>query len=128
MKTYDINPCAKPRMTRQDKKPYPPRSYKGQVWPRPCVVKYWTFKNIVIANKVELPEEGAHVIFHIQMSKSWPIKKKRAMSGRFHKQVPDLDNLLKGLSDAVFGDDSVISDIRVSKVWGYKGKIQIGKI
>ena len=128
MKTYEIDPCAKPRMTRQDKNPYPPRNYKGHYWPRPIVAKYWDFKNRVRMKKIDFPEEGAHIIFHIKMSKSWTIKKKREMVGKFHKQVPDLDNLLKGLSDAVYGNDSVISDVRVSKIWGYKGKIQIGKI
>lgn len=127
MKIYNIAPVAKPRMTRQDKNPYPPRNHRGQQWPRPIVAKYWNFKNQVIAAKLELPEQGAHVIFRIKMPKSWSMAKKREMNGRLHKQTPDLDNLLKGLCDAVFKDDSVLCDIRATKIWANKGSIQIFK-
>lgn len=81
--------------------------------------------NMVIAHKVELPEDGAHVIFHLPMPKSWSDKKKIEMRGQPHKQTPDLDNLMKALGDAIYKNDCVISDIRLTKVWDYKGQIQI---
>lgn len=124
MKIYNIEPVPKPRMTNRDRKPYPPKNYKGE-WPRPPVKKYINFANQVKAARVELPEDGAHVIFRLPMPPSWSKKKKKEMCGRLHKQTPDLDNLIKALGDAVYGNDSVISDIRATKIWSYEGKIQI---
>ena len=42
-----------------------------------------------------------------------------------HNRVPDVDNYLKALMDATMHDDSEVWDIRVSKLWGYKGSIII---
>lgn len=125
MQIYNIPPTPKPRMTISDRRPYPPKKYKGKVWPRPAVTRWKTFKNMVIAHKVTLPEDGAHVIFHIAMPPSWPKKKKERMLGQLHKQTPDWDNLAKALCDAIYGDDSCISDIRITKRWGYEGAIQV---
>ena len=116
MKIYDITPCPKPRMTQRDKWLKPRR---------PAVQKYYDFKMQWLLEKGELPADGAHVIFHIQMPRSWTKKKKAEMCGKRHKSRPDLDNLLKTLSDSAYWDDSVISDIRATKIWGYKGQIQI---
>lgn len=132
IKVYDIDPVPKPRMTRQDSWPKPPPKYRGKEWPRPAVKKYRDFENLVIANKVHLPEDGAHVIFRIAMPRTWSKKKKKEMNGRLHKQTPDVSNLLKALEDAAqacretfYKDDSEISDIRITKVWDYEGKIII---
>ena len=116
MKIYDITPVPKPRMTRRD------------IWlnpPRPGVARYWKFKDQVIAAKLELPEDNAHVVFVMPMPPSWSKKKRKEMAGQKHKQTPDWDNLGKALSDAVYGNDSVISDIRITKVWGSVGQIII---
>ena len=77
MKIYPITPVAKPRMTQQDKWTDPPPRYRGKEWPRPSVRKYRQFENLVIANKVELPQDGAHVIFRLPMPSSWSKKKKK---------------------------------------------------
>lgn len=75
--------------------------------------------------KVCLPSYLGHVTFVLPMPDSWSLKKKKAMDGKAHMNVPDLDNLLKALGDAVYGDDSGIWDVRVTKRWGYEGKIII---
>ncbi len=126
MQIYNIPPTPKPRMTISDRRPRPPKKYKGRVWPRPAVTRWRTFKNMVIAHKVRFPEDGAHVIFFIAMPESWPQKKKDRMLGQLHKQTPDFDNLIKALADAVYGKkDACISDIRITKRWAYEGAIQI---
>ena len=116
MKIYNITPVAKPRMTQRDKWLKPRR---------PAVQKYYDFKMQCLLEKVELPEDGGHVIFHLPMPKSWTKKKKAEMCGKRHKSRPDLDNLLKSLSDSVYGEDSIISDVRITKIWSHKGQIQI---
>jgi len=132
MKTYYIPPTAKPVMTQQDSWPTPPPKYRGKEWPRRVVKNWRMFQNLVIANKVHLPEDGAHVIFHIAMPPSWSKKKKEKMLGQLHKQIPDVSNLLKALEDAAqacaatfYKDDSEISDIRITKRWAQEGAIQI---
>ena len=111
---YNIKPVAKPRQTRSDK------------WKtRPAVMKYRAFKDECRLNKVELPDFGAHVTFVIPFPKSYSLKKRKNLDGKPHVQVPDVDNLAKALMDAIFGDDSCVYDIRISKYWGYSGKIII---
>ena len=111
---YNITPCAKPRMTQKDK------------WSRrPATETYWVFKDEVKRLKLDLPESGANIIFMIPMPQSWSKKKKLKMVGTPHKQKPDLDNLIKGLGDAVYQDDSCISDICANKIWAVRGAIII---
>jgi len=111
---YDIKPVPKPRMTQCDK------------WKkRPSVMRYRAFKDECKARGVKLPESGAHVIFYIEMPMSWTNKKKEKMSMEPHQQRPDVDNLLKALMDAVYGEDCTIYDIRATKIWHYKPSITI---
>lgn len=72
-----------------------------------------------------MPESGAHIIFYIPMPRSWSKKKRNEMNGKPHRQRPDTDNLFKALADAIYGDDSHIHDVRISKVWSEKGRIAI---
>lgn len=114
MKEYIITPVPKPRMTKSDK------------WKkRPAVMRYWKFKDEVKLAKVKLPKAGCQVIFFMPMPASWPEHKKLVYELRAHQQKPDVDNLLKGLMDAVYGDDSGVWDIHVTKLWGMVGKILI---
>ena len=111
---YPVPPCPKPRMTRAD------------VWKkRPAVIRYRAFADAVRAAGVSIHPFGSHVTFHIQMPDSWSESKKSAFDGHPHTQRPDIDNLLKALFDALFDDDSHITDIRATKVWARTGAIEI---
>lgn len=111
---YDITPTTAPRMTKSDK------------WKkRPIVLRYRAFRDEVRLKGVKLHESGFHITFVIPMSESWSDKKKERLNGQPHKLRPDWDNLAKALFDAVYEDDCMIHDVRISKVWGYKGKIII---
>jgi Holliday junction resolvase RusA-like endonuclease len=118
MEIFDITPQTKPRMTRSDK------------WKkRDCVTRYFEYRDNIKELGIDIPEAGSHVVFVIPMPKSWSKKRKEAFNAAAHqgsmdKAVKnDLDNLLKGLMDAIFKEDSWIWDIRISKIWGYTGKI-----
>lgn len=112
MRRYPITPMGKPRMTQRDK------------WAkRPVVERYFAFRDEVRLRKVSLPEGGAHVTFVLPMPKSWSKKRREQMRGQPHQQKPDVDNLAKGLMDAVFADDCRVWDARWSKVWGEQGEI-----
>jgi Holliday junction resolvase RusA-like endonuclease len=111
---YMITPVPKPRQSRRDK------------WAkRKCVVEYRNFCDLCRAEKMELPVIGAHVTFVLPMPQSWSEKKRLTMDGKPHQQTPDLDNMCKALADALYGNDSVLWDVRITKVWGRTGKIII---
>ena len=111
---YPIEPVAKPRQTRADK------------WKkRPCVMRYRWFADICRSYGVEVPEAGAHIIFYLPMPASWSEKKKQKMDGQSHQQVPDTDNLIKALLDAIYKNDSHIWDYRITKRWARKGMIEV---
>ncbi len=113
---YPITPVAKPRMSRRDKFLNPPRE---------CVSQYRRFANTCRLYKVKLPFSGVHVTFILPMPDSWSEKKKKLFDGKPHqlKRKNDWDNLGKALSDAIYGEDSMIWDIHVTKRWGRSGKI-----
>ena len=69
--------------------------------------------------------DGAAVLFMLPMPKSWSKAKRKQMMGQPHKQKPDLDNLMKALGDALYGDDSGIASIELAKCWADSGCIQI---
>jgi Holliday junction resolvase RusA-like endonuclease len=47
------------------------------------------------------------------------------MLGQPHQQRPDIDNLAKGVMDALASEDSYIYELHATKVWGEEGKIEI---
>tara|TARA_R110001606_G_scaffold392389_1_gene561272 strand:+ start:1536 stop:1892 length:357 start_codon:yes stop_codon:yes gene_type:complete len=106
---------AKPRMTRAD-------SWKK----RPIVLKYWDYKDSIKGwardYKFNLGNEIC-VIFYIPMPKSWSNVKKVKMFGKHHQQRPDIDNLLKGLMDALLEEDSHIHTVYASKIWANEGSV-----
>jgi len=115
MKVYPVTPVAKPRQTRSDK------------WKqRPPVLKYRAFADEVRLRGVKLNEAYSRITFVLPMPQSWSEKKKKLMDGQPHQQVPDLDNLIKALCDAVHKQDCRIWDYHASKIWGRNGEIRIG--
>ena len=115
-KTFYINPLPKPRMTRADR------------WKkRPCVLKYWDYK-VDLQNKLKTCDieiiDVIKVVFCVPMPKSWSKKKMAEMDGKPHQQRPDVDNLMKGLMDSLFQEDSHVHTIHAKKIWGYKGYME----
>ncbi len=112
MKTYNIVPVGKPRMTQADR------------WQsRKRVNRYWAYKLQVRKANIILSESGDKVMFVMPMPKSWSVRKKNKYAHLPHQQKPDLDNLIKGLWDAVFEDDSHVWQVIAEKVWGHEGQI-----
>lgn len=112
-KQYNITAVPKPRMTQSDK------------WKkRPCVVRYFEYKDQLRELGCDLSDRF-EVIFYMPMPKSWSKKKKKEMYAKPHQQKPDLDNLVKGLKDAVLDDDSTVYQTHAKKYWSYEGFIKI---
>lgn len=116
MKRYPIVPCPAPRMTRRDK-------WAG----RPCVQRYFAFRDEVRLHRVTIPDR-VRIIFHMPMPASWSAKKRAEMDGKPHTVRADIDNLAKGILDSVFENDAHIHEIHASKVWAVDGAIEVGEI
>ena len=115
---FNVEPCAKPRMTQRDK------------WAkRTCVMKYFGFKdqlNMEATKKGYKPSVPLSIVFILTMPKSWSKRKKEDMNGKPHKQVPDLDNLIKAFKDALLKQDSMIWQYgKMEKRWGCEGRIEV---
>jgi Holliday junction resolvase RusA-like endonuclease len=116
--TLNINPVAKPRMTRSDK------------WKkRKATDKYWKFKKDLkilcyVASWNIQDKQDLEVTFVIPMPLSWSNVKRQKMNGQPHTSRPDLDNLIKAFKDALLDEDSQVHTYGVmKKIWGQKGQI-----
>ena len=93
---------------------------------RKAVIQYWAFKAECKAKGVRFPTAGASIKFGLPMPSSWSSRKRELMRGTPHQSKPDLDNLLKGLADAVYPEnDSMICSIWIAKAWSDKGYIEV---
>lgn len=109
-----IDPVPRPRMTRKDK------------WAnRPCVQRYFAFRDLVrlMGPKEEDVPDELMMTFYVPMPKSWSKKKKRLMAGKPHRQKPDIDNFVKGLLDALLDEDKRIYRVDAAKYWSYTGSV-----
>lgn len=103
-------PMGKPRMTQRDK------------WAkRPCVIKYWAWADKARASvprgtNLSKCREISFVAY-LEIPKSTSKKKGFQMMRAPHLQKPDIDNLGKGILDALFKDDSKIWKLSSEKRW-----------
>lgn len=115
MTRYPITPCPAPRMNVRSR--FNPE-HKARI------ERYHAFKDECRARRVHVPER-AHVVFYMPVPKS---KAGMKRVGLPHKQKPDLDNLVKGLLDAVLAEDSHVWMIQAEKRWAFAGEILIGEL
>jgi Holliday junction resolvase RusA-like endonuclease len=126
--TFNIEPCAAPRMSRSDKwktDPYHKDPLKRQ---RKPVTKYFNWQNRFNA----LCDESGYkltpvlnIVFVVPFPKSYSIKKREQLNGQPHQIRPDYDNLLKAVGDSAGIEDGFLWNVRVIKMWGEKGQIII---
>lgn len=114
MKKYNIKPVPAPRMTQSDK------------WKkRPCVTRYFNFRDKINATDIVINKGGTVIIFDIAMPKSWSKKKKAEMLHQPHNQKPDTDNLSKAILDALFIEDKEVYNFIPYKFWSDEDAIYI---
>lgn len=114
-------------MTRYRITPVPaPRLNRGSRWnpqKSAALERYHAYRDHLRALGVQIPER-ARIIFALPLPKA---RQGRA-PGHPHRQRPDLDNLIKGLLDAVFRDDAHVHEIQASKVWADEGSIYVAEL
>jgi Holliday junction resolvase RusA-like endonuclease len=111
----EITPVPKPRQTQSDK------------WKkRPIVERYREYADKLREEVNELlPNSGIIMVFRMPMAKSWSDSKKELMNGQPHMQRPDLDNLVKGVLDALVAKDEQVWSFAASKYWAEHGSLEI---
>ena len=114
---FEIDPVAKPRMTQKDK-------WAG----RPCVLKYWAFKEemLIKASQAgfDLPDQFL-VTFNMPFFESYTLEQKERLRGRPHRMKPDLDNMMKSVLDIFNVRDQSVWSYWPRKFWADKGSIVI---
>lgn len=96
-------PMGKPRMTQRD-----------QWVKRPVVVRYRQYCDLIRAtwktHHGDLPDnpDGIMVVSCFPVPPSWPRREREAAVDCGHRNRPDADNVLKGVCDALFEEDSII--------------------
>lgn len=112
---YPITPVPKPRMTQRDK------------WQkRPAVLRYRAYCDELRSAGVSWrPLDG--LLFLLPMPRSWSARKREENRHKPHLQRPDLDNLIKGVWDALFpdGDEHCWAIGRSGKLWADEGAIVV---
>lgn len=110
---YPINPVAKPRMTRTDR-------WKG----RASVLRFFAFRDEV-RKLIPAPKGPFGVVFLLPMPDYWSLVKMADHENTIHTMKPDLDNLIKGLFDSLYTDDSHAWCVSAAKIWSRSGSIII---
>lgn len=112
------DPVAAPRMTQRDK-------WLG----RPCVVKYFNWRNRSkqICGQLPLTEtiESVSIRAFFSPPASTSKKKRTTMYGTLHRVKPDASNVLKAVEDALFDDDQKLARVSISKHWAIAECVEI---
>lgn len=120
----DITPMGAVRMTTRGK--FVKKNAKKYLQYKEAI--RWTIKQQFKGKPID-GAVGVTVWFYMPMPETWSKKKKAEMVNRYHTKKPDIDNLIKGLFDAlnnlIWVDDNRVVDMTVFKVYGEKPGIEI---
>lgn len=105
---FDIDPvpCARPRVTRRGV--YYPERYRQFKQGLSLLGFGFAFK----------PGSEIEIKFHI------PVKNKKLWN-QAHTKKPDIDNLIKGVLDALYEDDGMVHTVKASKFYSELGRIEV---
>lgn len=109
-----VKPMPKPRMTHQGR--FDPRQKK-----------FWAYKEQLLwAAKLckFSPGTALEMTFYMPLPR---VQKKSdtRKPGDPHTQKPDIDNLVKGVLDSFFEDDSNVHEVNAKKIWANVGAVEI---
>lgn len=94
-----VEPMGKPRMTRAD-------SWKK----RPVVVRYYQYCDRIreVVGIIDGDVSIVNMTAFLSMKKSFSTKKRNSLIGKPHRVKPDIDNIYKGVLDAILKNDSCV--------------------
>lgn len=123
-----VNPMGAVRMTQSDRWKTNPNHQDPKKRQRDSVRRYFKYKSdlqLQAKNMKYAMGDTLEAVFFLPMPKSWSAKKKLSMEGQPCKVKPDLDNITKGIKDALLLNDSNVWFEKVEKRWSYEGCILI---
>jgi Holliday junction resolvase RusA-like endonuclease len=112
-------PVGKPRQTRRDK------------WAkRPAVLKYREWADVA---RLVAPRDLTGIPLDLEVRAFLPIPtrfsraERKFLVGRPHRSRPDIDNILKSVMDALWGEDSGIARVTASKFYddGHGPRVEV---
>ena len=110
-----VQPMSAPRLTHQRRHTARAKRYYAY---KKTLKMFCKVNSFVLSEKVK-------ITFYMQIPKSITKKEKAKRLGNPHTQRPDLDNLVKGVWDALAEEDGYIHTLQCSKLWSKTGKIVI---
>lgn len=104
------------------------RMTQNDFW-KPSAQRYAKWKKdlaVLCKTAGYVPQEPLSLTFVLPVPKSCGKRERAERIGNHHRQVPDLDNMIKAFTDALLAQDASLAEYGVmKKVWGDVGKIII---
>ncbi|MCM3141695.1 RusA family crossover junction endodeoxyribonuclease [Brevibacillus sp. MER 51] len=113
------------------------RTTQRQKWVDPRAKKYYAYKQEIAGSAASQSTVGQptpsplalKMVFVMPIPESWSKKKRWDALNKAHMTKPDLDNLIKGCTDALNGvvwqDDKQIIAVEATKVYGFEPRIEL---
>lgn len=113
------------------------RTTQRQKWVDPSAKRYNAYKQAIAGSAASQSIVGQptpaplalKMVFVMPIPESWSKKKRWDALNKAHMTKPDLDNLIKGCTDALNGvvwqDDKQIVSVEATKVYGFEPRIEL---
>ena len=102
------------------------RTVRSDAWkPNPAIDRYHLWRDqIRLATPKSMTRfpDRIKMLIMVPMPENWSEKKKAFLCGRGHCQKPDIDNIVKGVLDAMFESDQMISGVDAIAWWSRQVK------
>lgn len=102
----------KPRMTQRDKWKKRPVVLRYRAWCDAARASVGCMEKTTLIYPVKMT-----VLIFLSCPASWSRKKQLEYNGRPHTGKPDVDNVVKGVMDALFTNDSFVFKVMAEKYW-----------
>lgn len=113
------------------------RTTQRQKWVDKRAKRYFEYKQVIAGSAATQFSDGQptpaalalKMVFVMPIPASWSKKKRWDALDKAHMSKPDLDNLIKGCTDALNGvvwqDDKQIIAVEATKVYGFEPRIEL---
>lgn len=107
-------PRGKPRMTQRDRWMKRPEVLAYRSWADTARARYL---QALPPGRAFAPPSSVTAVAYFGCPLAWSGRKRREMAGMPHRVKPDVDNIAKGLLDALFERDQEVHRLALKKLW-----------
>jgi len=119
--TFLMNPMGAPRLP--NKMRFSPLGQRYGAWKEE--LRFLAHNAMPMSWTCKEPPLWVKVNAHFPMPRSWSKKKRASLKHQLHRQLPDADNVLKAVVDALWKQDYKIGGMECWKYWADSGSIEI---